>query len=177
MPINQEKVGTQIAALRKRKELTQAELGERLSVSFQAVSKWERGETLPDTAILSALARALDSTIDNILNGGERAVGFKGKKTMQSMRDGVDCLERVGKLLGRDNAIYEKLINGLSREMNTDIAAMLADDSLREGLVVEAAIACLMDGYCFDIAEAKRVLKNPHWYNTFCEFAAKFGVV
>ena len=43
MSVNTEKVGLQIAALRKAKELTQAQLGERLNVSFQAVSKWERG--------------------------------------------------------------------------------------------------------------------------------------
>ncbi|MBQ7101753.1 MAG: helix-turn-helix transcriptional regulator [Clostridia bacterium] len=36
-----EKVGKQIALLRKNKKLTQSELGERISVSFQAVSKWE----------------------------------------------------------------------------------------------------------------------------------------
>ncbi len=37
-----EKVGNQIAELRKNKGLTQSDLGERLGVSFQAVSKWER---------------------------------------------------------------------------------------------------------------------------------------
>ena len=36
-------VGNQIAYLRKEKGLTQTELGERLNLSFQAVSKWERG--------------------------------------------------------------------------------------------------------------------------------------
>lgn len=43
MSVNTEKVGNQIISLRKAKGLTQAQLGERLSVSFQAVSKWERG--------------------------------------------------------------------------------------------------------------------------------------
>ena len=52
-------VGNMIAEQRKAKGLTQNELGERLSVSFQAVSKWERGETLPDTAILLDLADVL----------------------------------------------------------------------------------------------------------------------
>lgn len=42
--MNIEKVGEQIAVLRKAKGLTQSELGERIGVSFQAVSKWERGE-------------------------------------------------------------------------------------------------------------------------------------
>ena len=36
-------VGNQIAILRRNKGLTQNELGERLGISFQAVSKWERG--------------------------------------------------------------------------------------------------------------------------------------
>ena len=40
--MNTEKVGTNIATLRKRKGITQNELGERIGVSFQAVSKWER---------------------------------------------------------------------------------------------------------------------------------------
>ena len=41
-----QKVGSQIAALRKGRSLTQSDLGERLGVSFQAVSKWERGLSL-----------------------------------------------------------------------------------------------------------------------------------
>ena len=41
--MNKEKVGNQIAVLRKEKGLTQNDLGERLSVTFQSVSKWERG--------------------------------------------------------------------------------------------------------------------------------------
>ena len=40
------KVGNQISMLRKNKGLTQNDLGERLGVTFQSVSKWERGETL-----------------------------------------------------------------------------------------------------------------------------------
>lgn len=41
--MNMQKVGNQIALLRKTKGLTQNDLGERLGISFQAVSKWERG--------------------------------------------------------------------------------------------------------------------------------------
>ena len=72
--MNIEKVGLQIAELRKNKGLTQNDLGERLGVSFQAVSKWERGETLPDTAILPDLANILGTTVDYILNGGENRI-------------------------------------------------------------------------------------------------------
>lgn len=41
--MNIQKVGEQIASLRKSKRITQSELGERLGVTFQSVSKWERG--------------------------------------------------------------------------------------------------------------------------------------
>lgn len=44
--IDAAKVGRQIADLRKVKDLTQSQLGERLNISFQAVSKWERGVSL-----------------------------------------------------------------------------------------------------------------------------------
>ena len=62
--MNIQKVGGQIAALRKAKGLTQNDLGERLGVTFQSVSKLERGETLPDTAILVDLADVLETTVD-----------------------------------------------------------------------------------------------------------------
>lgn len=72
-------VGAQIARLRKEKGLTQNDLGDRLGVSFQAVSKWERGETLPDTAILLDLANALETSVDFILTGGSQVLRYRGK--------------------------------------------------------------------------------------------------
>ncbi|MBR4961518.1 MAG: polymer-forming cytoskeletal protein [Clostridia bacterium] len=49
-------IGQNIAALRKEAGLTQTELADRLHVSHQAISQWERGETLPDILTLPALA-------------------------------------------------------------------------------------------------------------------------
>ncbi len=94
MSINIQNVGKQIANLRKENNLTQSELGERLGVSFQAVSKWERGETLPDTGILPDLASILRATIDNILSGGEKAISYNGKITVSEMRQGILCLKK-----------------------------------------------------------------------------------
>lgn len=56
--------------LRKEKGLTQAELAERLGVTNKAVSKWETGEAMPETALLVPLARELGTTVDELLNGG-----------------------------------------------------------------------------------------------------------
>lgn len=54
---------------KKRKELgiTQQKLAEQLNVSFQAVSKWENGTTVPDTLLLVQLAQVLNTSVDTIL--------------------------------------------------------------------------------------------------------------
>ncbi|MDR0861169.1 MAG: helix-turn-helix transcriptional regulator [Oscillospiraceae bacterium] len=175
MAIDTNKVGAHIAALRRAKGLTQNELGERLQISFQAVSKWERGETLPDTAILPELAAALETTIDSILSGGAQALRFKGKLNAKDMREGVDALRRVGFLLGEQNPIYRYAIEGVSEKLNTDVAAMLADDFLRECLVAEAIIQNLMAGYYFDMAEVRTAFRHEKWYNTVREYAARYA--
>ena len=61
-------IGTNIAAARKEKHLSQEQLAERLGVTFQAVSSWERDEFLPETGKLKALAAALDASADSLLD-------------------------------------------------------------------------------------------------------------
>ncbi len=57
----------------KRKELgmTQAEVAEKLQVSYQAVSKWENG-TVPNVEVLVELARLFHVSVDTLLSGGDR---------------------------------------------------------------------------------------------------------
>ena len=57
--IDNEQFGQFLLQLRREKELTQRELAERLYVSDKAVSKWERGLSLPDIALLQPLAGEL----------------------------------------------------------------------------------------------------------------------
>lgn len=60
-------IGANIAAYRKRAGLTQASLGEKVNYSDKAVSKWERGESIPDVITLAALAKVLDVTVNDLL--------------------------------------------------------------------------------------------------------------
>ena len=174
MNVSPDKVGARISSLRKLKRITQNELGEKLNVSFQAVSKWERGETLPDTSILIDLANALETTVDDILMGGEIPMNFKGKMSVKDMREGINCLERVGFLLGKQNIIYRHAIDGISERINSDIDTMLEDDFLRECLVLEAMIHNMRMGYYFDPNDVKDNFKYENWYNTFCEYKKNF---
>ena len=61
-------IGKNIARLRKEKGLTQAELGDILGVSNQAVSKWESGMTMPDVMLLPALADTFGCYIDELFS-------------------------------------------------------------------------------------------------------------
>lgn len=58
--------GERIFELRRKKGLTQDALAEALNVTAQAVSKWERGESMPDVALLPKLAELFDTTIDSL---------------------------------------------------------------------------------------------------------------
>ena len=54
------KIGEKIALARKEKGLTQKELGDKLFVTDKAVSKWERGLSLPDISLFDKLSKVLD---------------------------------------------------------------------------------------------------------------------
>ncbi|CAM3880185.1 MULTISPECIES: methyltransferase domain-containing protein [Paenibacillus] len=62
-----ETLARNIAIYRKEKGLTQEELAQILGLSFQAVSKWENAQSMPDIALLPELSRSLEVSIDKLL--------------------------------------------------------------------------------------------------------------
>ena len=60
-------LANRLAELRKQKGLSQEELADRLQVSRQAVSKWERGEASPDTDNLIELAKIYEISLDELV--------------------------------------------------------------------------------------------------------------
>lgn len=61
--------GTTIKQLREGRNMTQAELAERIGVSSKAVSKWETAKGLPDISLLQPLAQALGISVIELMNG------------------------------------------------------------------------------------------------------------
>ena len=90
--MDNEKMGQFISELRKSHQMTQRELAEKLDVSDKAVSKWERGLSCPDIALLSPLADILGITTTELLNG-ERT----GREAVNVETSVVNALEYVGK--------------------------------------------------------------------------------
>ena len=60
-------VAANLTALRTAKGMTQLELGEMISYSDKAISKWERGESIPDALVLLKLSRIFGCTVDYLL--------------------------------------------------------------------------------------------------------------
>ena len=66
-----QQVGRNIVELRKRSNMTQTELADRMNVSFQAVSNWERGNSMPDISKLPELANIFCVSVDTLI--GEKS--------------------------------------------------------------------------------------------------------
>ena len=72
-------IGMNIAAYRKQAGLTQACLAEKLNYSDKAVSKWERGESVPDVLTLTQLAEQFEITVNDLLVDPNALPGNPGK--------------------------------------------------------------------------------------------------
>ena len=74
------KIGEKIALARKEKGLTQKELGDKLFVTDKAVSKWERGLSLPDISLFDKLSKVLDIDMYSLIGLENDSNDYKMKK-------------------------------------------------------------------------------------------------
>ena len=65
-------IGTNIYTLRKEKKITQAQLAEKLSVSEQAISKWENDQCAPDVSLFPIIADFFGVSIDRLFGYHKR---------------------------------------------------------------------------------------------------------
>ncbi len=70
--LNKENIGKRIAFYRREKGITQRGLADELHISYQAVSKWESGKSLPTVEMLYEISNLLNVTMDALLNEDER---------------------------------------------------------------------------------------------------------
>ena len=94
-------ISDKICEFRKARSLTQEQLGEKLGISGQAVSKWEKGDSMPDIMLLPELCDILGISIDALL---EVPVSLKNKNIMQDF-----CA------YAREQGRSATIINALSR--------------------------------------------------------------
>ncbi|MDE7324174.1 MAG: helix-turn-helix domain-containing protein [Lachnospiraceae bacterium] len=84
--LDREKVGRAVSEQRKIKGMTQKQLADLLNVSYQAVSRWEQGISLPSVDMIYDIAQVLDTTVDFLLNGLSEE-----RKTISYIDTGLDA--------------------------------------------------------------------------------------
>lgn len=103
------KLGTFIAQLRKDANMTQAELAQKLNVTIQAVSKWERGKGLPDINTLEPLAAALDVSVIELMKAQRIETTISQEEMNSATKDIFSFVKSAKKLQTRKN-IFRGLI-------------------------------------------------------------------
>lgn len=83
--MNQTEIGKFIAKRRKEKQLTQAQLAEKLNITDRAVSKWETGKCMPDSSVMLELCGILGITVNELLSGEEVDMESLEKKADENL--------------------------------------------------------------------------------------------
>ena len=167
------KVGRYIQRLRKGAGMTQKDLAEKLNISFQAVSKWENGDALPDTGILLDLCDALNTTADKLLNGGSVAAAARRMMRLEDVAAGFQYMEQIGRLFGEDCTFFTGMIKGINAEMNIDLLTCLKDPMTREVLYAEVLIQGILSGRTVDMEEIEAGFQNRRMVETIRRYIAK----
>ena len=97
--MDQIKIGRFIAGCRKKADLTQMQLAEKLGITDKAVSKWERGVAMPDTSIMLKLCDILDISVNELLNGEKITMENNNQKNEQLLLQMAKELEKKNKTI------------------------------------------------------------------------------
>lgn len=122
--LDRESVGRAISEQRKIRGMTQKQLADLLNVSYQAVSRWEQGLSLPSVDMIYDIAQSLETTVDFLLSGlseERKVISYKDTgldaKRLHLIKDRLNSLVTKDKRLlhvkVRDPVFYEPDIQGM----------------------------------------------------------------
>ena len=97
--MDQLKIGKFIAECRKQKGLTQMQLSEKLGITDKAISKWERGISMPDASIMLEVCGILGISVNELLCGEKINMENNDQKNEQLLLDMAKELERKNKTI------------------------------------------------------------------------------
>ena len=97
--MNQIKIGRFIAECRKKVNLTQMQLAEKLGITDKAISKWERGIAMPDSSIMLELCDILSISVNELLSGEKINMENNIQKSEQLFLDMAKELEKKNKTI------------------------------------------------------------------------------
>ena len=97
--MDQIKIGKFIAECRKKNNLTQMQLAEKLNITDRAISKWENGKTMPDSSIMLDLCNELKISVNELLSGEMISMESKNEKQEQILLDMAKQIEQKNRII------------------------------------------------------------------------------
>ena len=97
--MDQIKIGKFIAECRRKNNLTQMQLAEKLNITDRAISKWENGKTMPDSSIMLDLCSELKISVNELLSGEVLKMNDYNEKVEQNLFEMVKQKEESDKRL------------------------------------------------------------------------------
>lgn len=151
--MDQKKIGCFIAELRKEKEWTQAELGERLGITNKTVSRWETGSYMPDISMIQALCKEFDIGVNEFLSG-ER-LDNEDFRT-QADQNVVSALNRESRM--RKEKTISDFLGGAGT--GSLISTLYSPDSTIRTVVIFISIAMILTSWYFRARLDKNILSG-----------------
>ena len=105
--MNQEKIGKFIAECRRKKNMTQQELAEKLGVSDRTIGNWENGRNMPDLSLFKPLCDELDISLNDLMSGEV----VKSKEYQEKLEENIiNTISYTNKKLENKNNIIGLLL-------------------------------------------------------------------
>ncbi len=97
--MDQIKIGKFISECRKKENLTQMQLAEKLNITDRAVSKWENGKAMPDSSIMLSLCEILKISVNDLLSGEKISMENNNQKNEELLLNLAKELEKKNKTI------------------------------------------------------------------------------
>lgn len=145
------KIGRFIAERRKGQGLTQAKLAEMLGITDRAVSKWERGLSLPDSSIMLELCRILQISVNDLLCGEVVEVEHRNEQTEKNLMEMIRQKEAADRRL-LNAEIYIGVLGAIVGFVPIFAAAYAPMADWMRGVLIAAGLGAFMICVCFALS-------------------------
>ena len=140
-------VGIFISSCRKEKKLTQEQLASKLNISDRAISKWERGLSLPDASIMIELCEILEISVNELLSGERIEKESYNKKAEKLLVEMTNLKEESDKKMLSLEIVIGFLGMFILLSLTFIAAFIEMDDWIRVVLIVTGFVVCLIAVY------------------------------
>ena len=162
-----QEIGLRISKLRKQMNMTQMELADRLNISFQAVSNWERGNTMPDISKLPELADLFGISIDELFGKSapilHAAVNDALSAYVQEIQPALEELAEIAPILkpaqldeafehAQKEEINDDALGALAPFLSTTLLDEIAEKRFAEGKTINRLLPFISEAACTRIA-------------------------